>query len=260
MRDPQCPADSDGQIPRRAFLASCSVGLAVGALHTARAADPDDAANDPPLRVCLVSGSLEYRSDASLASLQTYLEARYPVRCTRAFRRTDDDLPGLENLATSDAAIFFTRRLTISGEQLQRVKDYCQSGRAIVGVRTASHGFQNWLAMDKEVFGGDYGKHYANDLRTQIELVPEHRSHPILQQFEPFKSRGSLYRNHHIADDTTLLLQGRIPEHVEPLAWTRDHHQARVFYTSLGHPDDFEIESFRRLLAHALLWTTRRIS
>jgi type 1 glutamine amidotransferase len=27
-----------------------------------------------------------------------------------------------------------------------------------------------------------------------------------------------------------------------------------VFYTSLGHPDDFQQESFRRLLARAVLW------
>src|SRR5262249_55849263 len=61
-----------------------------------------------PLRVCLVSGSLEYESDASLSALQKYLEKQYPVKCTRAFRKTDDDLPGLENLESCDVMLLFT--------------------------------------------------------------------------------------------------------------------------------------------------------
>ena len=54
------------------------------------------------LKVLLVSGSLEYKSDESLAAFQKYLEANYPVECVRAFRKTDDDLPGLEHLETCD--------------------------------------------------------------------------------------------------------------------------------------------------------------
>src|SRR5439155_2232648 len=45
--------------------------------------------SDRPLRVCLVSGSLEYQSDESLSAFQKYLEEHYNVKCTRAFRRTD---------------------------------------------------------------------------------------------------------------------------------------------------------------------------
>jgi putative membrane-bound dehydrogenase-like protein len=75
-----------------------------------------------PLKVCLVSGSEEYKSDDSLRAFQKYLEDHYKVQCTHAFRRADNDLPGLENLEACDVALFFTRRLTISGEQLERVK------------------------------------------------------------------------------------------------------------------------------------------
>ena len=52
-------------------------------------------------------------------------------------------LQGLENLESCDVALLFTRRLTIKGEQLERVKKYCQSGKPIVAVRTASHGFHS---------------------------------------------------------------------------------------------------------------------
>ena len=33
--------------------------------------------------------------------------------------------------------------------------------QAIVALRTASHAFQNWLELDKEVWGGDYQGHYG---------------------------------------------------------------------------------------------------
>jgi type 1 glutamine amidotransferase len=42
------------------------------------------------------------------------------------------------------------------------------------------------------------------------------------------------------------------------VAWVRLHRGGRVFYTSLGHPDDFRQPSFLRLLVNAIFWTTRR--
>src|SRR5262249_18003292 len=72
-------------------------------------------------------------------------------------------------------------------------------------------------------------------------------------------SIGSLYRNTGVASDVDVLLTGSIPGgHSEPVAWTRVVHGGRVFYTSLGHPDDFKNENFRRLLINALYWTTNR--
>src|SRR5207237_5486512 len=138
------------------------------------------------LKVCLVSGSLEYQSDESLAAFQKYLEEHYPIRCTRAFRKADDDLPGLETLDTCDVMLLFTRRLTISGEQLERVKKYCRSGKPIVAVRTASHAFQNWLDLHKEVLGGNYKNHYGSGTATRIEIAGASKSHPVLKGVKPF--------------------------------------------------------------------------
>jgi putative membrane-bound dehydrogenase-like protein len=223
---------------------------------------PSEAAPAPkakaPLKVCLVSGSLEYQSDESLCAFQKQLEEHYQIQCSRAFRKADDDLPGLENLDRCDVIVLFTRRLTISGEQLERIKRYCKAGKPIVAIRTASHAFQNWLALDKEVLGGNYGNHYGAGPRTQIEMVEKARKHPILAGFEPFHSVGSLYRNTGLAKDTEVLLNGSISGHTEPIAWTRMHNGGRVFYTSLGHPEDFKNESFIRLLVNALFWTTRQ--
>jgi putative membrane-bound dehydrogenase-like protein len=210
-----------------------------------------------PLKVCLVSGSLEYKSDESLTRFQKYLEAHYRVQCSRAFRKTDDDLPGLENLETCDVMLLFTRRLTISGEQLERIKKYCKSGKPIVAVRTASHAFQNWLALDKEILGGNYQNHYGAGPVTDVHIVTKAKDHPILAGIKPFMSQASLYKNHGVAKDVEVLLTGSIPGHTEPVAWSRIHKGGRLFYTSLGDPKDFENEDFLQLLVNALSWTTK---
>ncbi len=210
------------------------------------------------LKVCLVSGSLEYKSDESLSALQRYLEKEYDIKCSRAFRKTDDDLPGLENLESCDVALFFTRRLTVSGEQLERIKKYCRAGKPLVALRTASHGFQNWLAFDKEVLGGNYKNHYGAGPMTEVHIVEKAKDHPVLEGVKPFRSAGSLYKNSGVASDVQVLLTGAIPEHKEPIAWARTHNGGRVFYTSLGHPQDFADENFVRMLVNALYWTTKR--
>lgn len=221
---------------------------------------PDQAQADPnkPLKVCLVSGSLEYESDASLAILQQYLEKNYHIQCSRAFRKTDNDIPGLENLDSCDVMLLYTRRLTINGEQLERIKKYCLAGKPIVGVRTASHAFQTWLALDKEVLGGNYKGHFGGGIPCEVKITEQAKNHPILQGFKPFISAGSLYKNTGLADDVTVLLTGSIPKHTEPLAWTRSYKGGRIFYTSLGHQKDFQDENFLRLLSNALYWTTQR--
>jgi type 1 glutamine amidotransferase len=207
-----------------------------------------------PLRVCLVSGSVEYKSDESLSAYQSILERDGRVACSRAFRRTDEDLPGLEALETCDVMLLFTRRLKIDGEQLERVKAYCAAGRPIVGVRTASHAFQNWLALDREVLGGNYKGHYPDGPVTETTITELGQQHPILQGVEPMKSVGSLYRNQGLAADSHVLMTGAIPEHTEPIAWHRMHEGGRVFYTSLGHPEDFKNEQFLRMLTQAIWW------
>ena len=214
--------------------------------------------SDRPLRVCLISGSWEYRSEETLPAFAAYLEANYPADCTVLQANSVDELPGLEALETADVALVFTRRLEIDGEALERIKAFAEAGKPIVGVRTASHGFQNWLEMDGDIFGGNYHGHLSNDLETDVTVVPGAEAHPTIVGAHPGATPGSLYQVSPLATDCRVLLRGTSPEGTEPVAWTREHHGGRVFYTSLGHPEDFEHEWFRRMLAEALFWTSRR--
>jgi putative membrane-bound dehydrogenase-like protein len=210
------------------------------------------------LKVLLISGSVEYNSDDTLPILQKYLESNFPVECSRAFRKTDEDLPGLEALETCDVAVFFTRRLKITGEQLDRIKKYATSGKPIVAIRTASHGFQNWLEMDAEVLGGNYKGHFGAGPKCECKLTDVGAKHPIMNGVKPFISEGSLYKNQGHNMDVTVLMTGSIPKESEAIAWTRDYKGGRVFYTSLGHPKDFEDENFKRMVTNAIFWTAKK--
>jgi putative membrane-bound dehydrogenase-like protein len=211
------------------------------------------------LKVCLVSGSFEYKSDTSLNHFKKHLESSYPVDCTLLMAKNEKDstLADIEQLLECDVAIFFTRRLQLEGKSLEIVKKFVKSGKPLIGVRTASHGFQKWLEMDKEVLGGDYRGHYGANIVCDVTIVNAAKAHPVLAGVKPFKSNGSLYKNPQLASDVTVLLNGTIPNHTEPVAWVREKNGQRIFYTSLGHPDDFQDANFIRLLVNALAWVTK---
>ena len=162
---------------------------------------PNEQKDAKKLKVCLVSGSFEYKSDDSLAAFQKYVEANFPVECTLVSAKAEKDktLAGIENLEKCDVAIFFTRRLQIDGDALDSVKKFVKSGKPVIGIRTASHGFQNFLEMDKEIYGGDYKNHYGANMECEVKPAEKGKDHPILKGVSPFKSNASLYKNPNVA-------------------------------------------------------------
>ncbi len=215
------------------------------------------AAQSSPLKICLLSASAEYESDKSLSAFQSLLESRYRVECQRAFGKDKGDgLPGLEALATADLMIVFTRRVNLPPAQLALLKHYLAGGKPVLGLRTASHAFQNYPEFDKDILGGGYKGHYTNS-QVAVGIATGRSAHPVLAGVSTFTSR-KLYKNPTLADDVVVLLEGTTANIREPLAWTRHRPQGRVFYTSLGTPEDFTEESFRRLLINASFWTTQR--
>jgi len=215
--------------------------------------------NNEDLKLCMISGSFEYDSEESLTIFNDYIEKNCPVKSTMIIYQSEDDDQSLEPLEDTDVLLVFTRRLNTSGKELERFKTYCAQGKPIVGVRTASHAFQNWLDFDKEVLGGNYQGHYGSGPLVHLEIAPDAKEHPILQGVSDFKSHGSLYENTPLAADTSLLLTGKTDEHSEPVAWTRLHKGNRIFYTSLGQQKDFRDENFLRFLANAVFWVSGRL-
>jgi type 1 glutamine amidotransferase len=212
----------------------------------------------PPLKVVMFSGSSEYKSNDSLNAFKKILEKDHHCQCTvNIVEEKGTTLTGIEGLETADVAVFFTRRVSLSDDQIEKVKNFIASGKGVVGIRTASHGFQTWLGFDPQVLGGSYNNHWGKDVPADVTLNEKAKSHPILAGVTPFVTNGKLYKNPKLAQDATLLLKAKTPDYSEPVAWARDAKagmRGRVFYTSLGTPDDFKIPQFQKLITNAVLW------
>jgi hypothetical protein len=105
-----------------------------------------------------------------------------------------------------------------------------------------------WPEFDKDVLGGNYSGHYGHlKTGTEISIVPGMESHPLLKDVAPFTSPNWLYKNRPLrsAKATVLLLGSNPGVSDEPVMWINGDH---TIYTSLGHWDDWKIESFRNLM------------
>lgn len=219
-------------------------------------------ADGEKLKIHLVSGSAEYKSESSLRHLQRLLHDEFEgIRVTASWG-TDggDHLPGLDALAEADLLIVFARRMNLPEEELCHIRDHFEKEKAAIGIRTASHAFQGYLEMDAEIFGGNYSGH-GDEEAVAVRIADEAKGHPILEGVEPWNRPGKIYHNPELGEKTNVLLYGvgEISGIEEPLAWTNNYGgEGRSFYTSMGAPEDFEDERFRKMLFNAIEWTTGR--
>jgi len=167
-------------------------------------------------------------------------------------------------------AVLFVRRRALPKEQMELLRRYLGSGRPLVALRTSNHGFapggklpagsQQWPSFDRDVLGCRYHGHGPNQLGTDVTVATQAADHPILARVRPtqWHSRGSIYRVKPLDEKATVLLVGSVLNLSEPVAWTRSYKGGRVFFTSLGHRDDFAQPQFRMLLVGAIHWAMDR--
>src|SRR5438046_2194732 len=101
--------------------------------------------------IVLISGDEEYRSEEALPQLAKILARHHGFKCTVLFAidpkdgtinpNKNDNIPGLEALRTADLAVFFLRFRNLPDNQMKEIVDYVESGRPIMGLRTATHSF-----------------------------------------------------------------------------------------------------------------------
>ena len=210
--------------------------------------------------VVFMIGEDEYQTWETLPEFaKTDLEPRgYRVTIVHADPADTNNFPGLvDALRTADALVLSVRRRTPPRPQLDAVRAHLAAGKPLVGIRTACHAFAlrptdppvaaplaTWQDFDPAVLGGHYTNHHPAGPQTTITLAPGARAHAILKGISVARliGAGSLYKVSPLEARTTPLLIGAVPgQPAEPIAWTHPYgpRRARVFYTSLGHPDDF---------------------
>jgi hypothetical protein len=159
--------------------------------------------------IVLVSGDEEYRSEEALPQLAKILAKHHGFKCTVLFAidpktgeinpNQKDNIPGLEALDSADLLIIFTRFRDLPDEQMKHVVDYVESGRPIIGIRTATHAFDiprgktyskyGWTSKQwdggfgRQVLGETWINHHGQHGRqsTRGIIADGMQNHPIMR-------------------------------------------------------------------------------
>lgn len=244
--------------------------------------------------VVFVTGDEEYRSEISMPMIAEILEARHAMRCTVLYATEPGgkrnplylkNIDGLDALKTADLAVIFVRFRALPDDQLKLILDAVGSGKPIVGLRTSTHAFRYPDGhkharyndgFGRDVFGQKWIRHHGHGNSTRVLKTVE--DHPIMRGIEPeFWVRSWLYHVVPLHGDCVTLAHGyavkgdsefsdeggKTPNRdifgiPNPVAWTKTAGGGRVFFTTLGHPKDFEKASVRRLLINGIFWALGR--
>jgi hypothetical protein len=159
--------------------------------------------------IVLISGDEEYRSEEGLPQLAKILARRHGFKCTVLFAidpkdgtinpNVRDNIPGLEALQTADLMVIATRFRDLPDEQMRPIVAYVESGRPVIGLRTATHAFnippgktyarygngsKEWDGgFGRQVLGEKWISHHGNHGKesTRGLIAPGAEGHPILR-------------------------------------------------------------------------------
>ena len=227
--------------------------------------------HDHRKHIAIIMAEREYGTNETLPEFAVQaLGKHFRVSYVFANDGERNDLPGIDVLDDADVMLVSVRRRVLPPEQMALVRAHVAQGKAVVGIRTASHafslrnkpipkGFRDWPEFDQAVFGGNYTGHHGSGPDVVLTAQATAAQHPILAGVDcaQFVGKGSLYRVSPLADSTQVLVSGTIPDQPrEPIVWLNKRaDKGWSVYTSLGHRGDFKQPQFRRLLRNALYWS-----
>ena len=226
------------------------------------------------MNVVILAGESEYSSGTVMELFQHDVEGQLGAKATLCVADPLDDVPdfplsrfaGIEALVDADLLAIYTRFRRLPDDEMEQLEGYLKRGGPVLGLRTSSHAFafrdgerwQGWNdGFGTDVVGTRWIRHHGHSSRTLVRRAGPDRTGVLDGVPDVFQSRSWLY----VVDPSTdkeVLLEGEpIDPETEPqpspVAWVRTPNR-RVFYTSLGHPDDFGLPTFRRLLVNAARW------
>jgi type 1 glutamine amidotransferase len=233
--------------------------------------------------VVFVTGDHEYSSEETMPLVAKELEQHYNLRVkvlkSAPDQNAEENIPGLEVLKEADLAVFFLRWRRLPADQVQLIEEYLNSGKPVVGFRTSTHAFnypkghplEKWNAFGEFALGSPPGwggkadhTHCGHSCSTDVAVIKEAAKHPVLKGVDAsFHVRSWLYKvlPDYPAVGSTWLLMGSAVNSEKPgfinnpVAWTwTTPAGGRVFTTTMGHPEDFQVKAFQRLVINGIHW------
>jgi nicotinamidase-related amidase len=212
-------------------------------------------------RVLFVAAEDAYKSriwipEFALARLGKEYQSQFAFSSEARF----GSLPGLNMLDSADLLVLSLRRRGVPEEEMKMLKEYISQGKALLAIRTATHGFApnvklpigyaEWKDFDKEVLGCNYQGHEVANSLTQVMPVLDQFKNINFDKVKNEKLASHLYKVNPLAKDAKVLLEGKsVPGgKVEPVAWMREKPKGRVGCFTLGHFDEMKHEEIQAVL------------
>jgi len=231
-------------------------------------------------KVMFLLGDPEYDSHLSMPPVAKELEDKHGLDVTVSLSTVIPDepnfevseWPGIEKLADADLLVLFTRFRNLAPKHVEMLQSYMVSGRPIVGLRTTTHAFHfppesPYLLWNKgfgfNLCGTPWRYHYGHESETDVKVIPEKADHPLMEGVPTeFHVRSWLYDVLPLPESCVPLMTGTSvgesykgdDRRVNPVTWTNKCFDSTVFFTTMGHPDDFKVEGFRKVLFNGILW------
>lgn len=253
--------------------------------------------------IVFVTGDDEYRSEEGMPQLAKILAMHHGFKCTVLFAIDPKDgtikpdhqtnIPGTHLLNDADMMVLFTRFRHLPDEQMKPIIDFANSGKPMMGLRTATHGFNyknqdspyakyHWQSKAPKggfgqlVFGDTWVNHHGHHKSesTRGVINDEHADHEIVQNCQDVWGPTDVYGINKLKPTDKVLLWGQVlvgmkpddkpvegkkNDPMMPLAWIRDYEgetgkTSRVFCTTMGSSTDLQSEGLRRLLVNGCYW------
>jgi type 1 glutamine amidotransferase len=175
-----------------------------------------------------------------------------------------------ENLKSLDVIIFYTTgELPLTDEQKSAFLNFVKSGKAFIGIHSATDTFYQWPEYG-EMIGGYFNKHPWTS-RDTVTIKTTDRQFPVTKHWEEsFKLTEEIYqfKNFNAENKVTMWLDTANTDMTKkgievkefPISWYRSYGKGRVFYTALGHnPEVWRDQRFQTMIVNAIKWTTRQM-
>jgi type 1 glutamine amidotransferase/nicotinamidase-related amidase len=219
----------------------------------------------------IIAAEDEYKTEVTLPEFALKELGRdFRVQFIFADAQERHHLPGIAAVKSSDILFISVRRRPLKTAELELIRKHVDDGKPVVGIRTTSHafaGFKNqklpegvteWATFDTDVLGCKYDGHHSAKNPPSAKVVEANATHPILKGVDVSKvvPTFSLYKSSPLNEGAVTLMTGKTEtSQAEPLVWAyKTKKGGRVFYTSLGHIDEFKQPEFIKLLKNGVLW------
>lgn len=103
--------------------------------------------------ILFISGDEEYRSEEGLPELAAILAKHHGFHCTVLFAldpKTGDvnpdehtNIPGVDMIDKADLLVIQTRFRSLPDESMKHINDFLMAGKPVIGLRTATHAFND---------------------------------------------------------------------------------------------------------------------